>query len=147
MNVFLCFLLFFRFENRFRWLWCREYEWRFCSIEIECKKACFFFHDEASELKCTEGRVHFHWFLVMKHAKFRKTFFLRRLRCVLQRWGIKIGGSGGGSKSRSRCVFGCANGAGVGEIALVIFYYSIIRDRNESEPSSTFRLGYPPPSN
>ena len=39
---------------------------------------------------------------------------------------IKIGGSGGGSKSRSRCVFGCANGAGVGEIALVIFYYSII---------------------
>ena len=37
---------------------------------------------------------------------------------------IKIGGSGGGSKSRSRCVFGCANGAGVGEIALVIFYYS-----------------------
>ena len=45
---------------------------------------------------------------------------------TLQSAAIKIGGSGGGSKSRSRCVFGCANGAGVGEIALVIFYYSII---------------------
>ena len=42
----------------------------------------------------------------------------------MQQGPIKIGGSGGGSKSRSRCVFGCANGAGVGEIALVIFYYS-----------------------
>ena len=35
----------------------------------------------------------------------------------------KSWGSGGGSKSRSRCVFGCANWAGVSEIALVIFYY------------------------
>ena len=57
----------------------------------------------------------------MRHAKFRKSKKIR-LGGALQREHIKIGGSGAGSKSRSRCVFGCANGAGVGEIALVVFY-------------------------
>ena len=39
---------------------------------------------------------------------------------------IKIGGSGGGWKSRLKGVDGCSNGVTVGEIALVVFYYSII---------------------
>ncbi len=43
----------------------------------------------------------------------------------MQRLGIKIGGSGGGWKSRSTGVDGCSNGVTVGEIALVVFYYSI----------------------
>ena len=69
-------------------------------------------------------RAFFVFFCVflLKSLKSKKTF----PQCTLQLRVIKIGGSGGGSKSRSRCVFGCANGAGVGEIALVIFHYSII---------------------
>ena len=47
-----------------------------------------------------------------------------RERSTLQREAIKIGGSGGGWKSRSTGVDGCSNGVTVGEIALVVFYYS-----------------------
>ena len=43
----------------------------------------------------------------------------------MQRSDIKIGGSGGGWKSRSTGVDGCSNGVTVVEIALVVFYYSI----------------------
>ena len=58
-----------------------------------------------------------------------------RPRGTLQRWGIKIGGSGGGWKSRSTGVDGCSNGVTVGGIALVVFYYSIIyRDCRLSIP-------------
>ena len=39
---------------------------------------------------------------------------------------INIGVSGGGWKSRLKGVGGCSNGLTVGEIALVVFYYSII---------------------
>ena len=42
----------------------------------------------------------------------------------MQQGVIKIGGSGGGWKSRSTGVDGCSNGVTVGEIALVVFYYS-----------------------
>ena len=45
---------------------------------------------------------------------------------TLQSGPIKIGGSGGGWKSHSTGVDGCSNGVTVGEIALVVFYYSII---------------------
>ena len=45
---------------------------------------------------------------------------------TLQSRAIKIGGSGGGWKSHSTGVDGCSNGVTVGEIALVVFYYSII---------------------
>ena len=44
----------------------------------------------------------------------------------MQRSPIKIGGSGGGWKSRSTGVDGCSNGVTVGEIALPVFDYSII---------------------
>ena len=44
----------------------------------------------------------------------------------MQQGGIKIGGSGGGWKSRLKCVDGCSNRVTVREIALVVFYYSII---------------------
>ena len=44
----------------------------------------------------------------------------------MQRGGIKIGGSGGRWKSRLKGVDGCSDGVTVGEIALVVFYYSII---------------------
>ena len=42
----------------------------------------------------------------------------------MQQGGIKIGGSGGGWKSRLKCVDGCSNRVTVREIALVVFYYS-----------------------
>ena len=45
----------------------------FGATRLSVKKACFFFHDEASERKDTVGRVHFDLFLVMIHAKFRKS--------------------------------------------------------------------------
>ena len=41
----------------------------------------------------------------------------------MQREGIKIGGSGGGWKSRLKCVDGCSNRVTVREIALVVSYY------------------------
>ena len=44
----------------------------------------------------------------------------------MQLRGIKIGGSGGGWKSGLKCVDGCSNRVTVREIALVVFYYSII---------------------
>ena len=47
-----------------------------------------------------------------------------RLGAAVQSRAIKIGGSGGGWKSRLKCVDGCSNGVTVGEIALVVFYYS-----------------------
>ena len=49
-----------------------------------------------------------------------------RLGAAVQQGGIKIGGSGGGWKSRLKCVDGCSNRVTVREIALVVFYYSII---------------------
>ena len=47
-----------------------------------------------------------------------------RLGAAVQQGGIKIGGSGGGWKSRLKCVDGCSNRVTVREIALVVFYYS-----------------------
>ena len=59
---------------------------------------------------------------VWKNWKSGKT----RPRGTLQSAAIKMGGSGGGWKSHSTGVDGCSNGVTVGEIALVVFYYSII---------------------
>ena len=49
-----------------------------------------------------------------------------RPRGALQSGPIKMGGSGGGWKSHSTGVDGWSNEVRAGEIALVVFYYSII---------------------
>ena len=57
---------------------------------------------------------------MMKREKFRKSTKSRALG-TLQRVHIKIGGSGGGSKSRSLSVFGCASVATVREFGRAMF--------------------------
>ena len=81
------------------------------------KKRVFSVHEKTCKHKDRAFFVIFCGFL-LKSWKSKKN----SPRGTLQRLGIKIGGSGGGSKSRSRGVFGCASGVAVGEIALVVFY-------------------------
>ena len=91
-----------------------------------CKKACFFLvMKKVVNTKICKNACIFRDFLcfcVKKKIKSEKTC----LGAAVQRGGIKIGGSGGGWKSRLKGVDGCSNGVTVGEIALVVFYYSII---------------------